>query len=371
MSIIQSFIVQGLLPSSGVVATGGNQIDVLMGPSGVQRKRHIFTGPGTFTVISSPPTQTMDYIVVAGGGGGGADSASPATFGYSGAGGGAGGYRRGTIPITPGNYSITIGAGGAGGTPSSPYGANGGDTTFNTITSTGGGGGAGLPPSYLNPGGYVGNPGGSGGGSRRYPAYYIPLGLPLNQATVGAGQPVNVNYGTGGGIIPGPQIPLSWPSFGRPQYDYWSGYNGSGGGGAVNLGPTPAPEWVNDFGTGRSPDNVLSSEGGPGAYVPTNITPNTHGTYGVGGIRRFAGGGAGGLAQVAPGWQGGPSPVPTINSGPQPGSAGGGGGTDPFSTNGLPGTVNTGGGGGGYGGQSSGRNGGAGGPGIVIIAYDW
>lgn len=371
MSIIQIFLAKSFIPSSGINATGGNEVDVSAGPSGILRKRHIFTGPGTFTVNSAPPTATIDYIVVAGGGGGGADNASPATFGYSGAGGGAGGFRRGTTPISPGNYPVTIGAGGAGGTPSSPYGGNGGSSTFNTITSPGGGGGAGLPPSYLNPGGYVGNSGGSGGGSRRYPTYYIPLVPPSSNTYVSYG---NVDtptfiYGNVGGAIPS-VVPVILTPTTSPRL-YYSGFNGSGGGGALNKGPTPAPESSPGVGSGLSPDNILSSEGGNGARVPTNISPRYYGTSLSPAIVCFSGGGAGGFAQPAPGWYGPGPGTPGSLYGPQPGSAGGGGGQDPTSTNGVPGVVNTGGGGGGYGGSSPGRNGGAGGPGIVIIAYDW
>ena len=89
----------------------------------------------------------VDYLVVAGGGGGGT---------HVGGGGGAGGLLsnhpdtpapqiQADLPLSTGNYTVTIGAGGAGG--SSPgqsppqTGGAGGNSVFGTVTSTGGGGG--------------------------------------------------------------------------------------------------------------------------------------------------------------------------------------------------------------------------------------
>ena len=71
---------------------------------------------------------TVTYLVVAGGGAGGAGS---------GGGGGAGGYRASTLELGIGEqYTITVGAGGAVSGTSS---ANGANSVFATITSTGGG----------------------------------------------------------------------------------------------------------------------------------------------------------------------------------------------------------------------------------------
>ena len=80
---------------------------------------HVFTSSGAFTVASG--SGTIDYLCVAGGGGGGC----------RGGGGGAGGLRstvdqtggssapassdlENAVPVTPGPYTVTIGAGGAG-----------------------------------------------------------------------------------------------------------------------------------------------------------------------------------------------------------------------------------------------------------------
>jgi hypothetical protein len=126
---------------------------------------HTYTGTGTFYVSNAPPTFSIDYLVVAGGG------AGAGHYGGQLGGGGAGGMRTGSgTPISPGTYTITVGAGGVGvwdfygavnpGNPSSIV------STPNAvdITSQGGGGGGNLVlAGYSNYTGY-GGPGGSGGG---------------------------------------------------------------------------------------------------------------------------------------------------------------------------------------------------------------
>ena len=88
----------------------------------------------------------VDYLVVAGGGGGGA--------GYYGGGGGAGGLRS-TVTATGGggtielaalarkatNYTVTVGAGGAGQTDNDYLAAYGNNSVYDSITSIRGGGG--------------------------------------------------------------------------------------------------------------------------------------------------------------------------------------------------------------------------------------
>jgi sugar lactone lactonase YvrE len=120
---------------------------------------HTFTTSGTFIVSN---TIEVEYLVVAGGGAGGGES------GVSGqGGGGSGGYRSSvvgefsgertapepTMILSPGVYTVIVGAGGTGvvGT-----GNNGSNSAFHTIVSLGGGGGGG----HNTPG----NSGGSGGG---------------------------------------------------------------------------------------------------------------------------------------------------------------------------------------------------------------
>ena len=144
-------------------------------------KIHTFTGPGTFTVskiAACAANNKVDYLVVAGGGGGTAGSPNTAK-GH--AGGGAGGvrfylnttcapmsgapagprnnYPSGTeVTVTATAFPIAVGGGGTKGSPTYPSVTNGVNSTFSTITSTGGGAGG-------TTGG--GSPGGSGGGAAR------------------------------------------------------------------------------------------------------------------------------------------------------------------------------------------------------------
>ena len=122
----------------------------------------------------------VSYLVVAGGGGG---ATAWSSGNRSGGGGGAGGYRNSYINETSGrgssaetpftasdgaSYNVTVGAGGAGGNGNYfQDGANGGDSTFNTVTSTGGGGsgdGAGKSDGGCGAGGsYTADAGGGQG----------------------------------------------------------------------------------------------------------------------------------------------------------------------------------------------------------------
>ena len=115
---------------------------------------HSFTTSGTFTVTSAGD---VDYLVLGGGGGGcGGLTAGGNALG----GGGAGGFRNGTAhAVTVQAYTITVGAGGSGGTPIDACDATSGSaSTFDTITSAGGGHGGG----YVSP---APDSGGSGGGA--------------------------------------------------------------------------------------------------------------------------------------------------------------------------------------------------------------
>ena len=177
----------GSSANTGMDATGGTISEyVVPGPGDVYRC-HVFTNSGTFVVnnISSNPAVPSDveYVCIAGGGGAGS-----AHNGYGG-GGGAGGYRSSVTGESTGGpsptiesaisaqvatYTITVGAGGAGG-PSiaaAGHGSTGGPssiaaptTPLTTITSNGGGGGTNHP----GPRGTAGNPGGSGGGAAENP----------------------------------------------------------------------------------------------------------------------------------------------------------------------------------------------------------
>jgi len=257
-------------------------------------KVHTFTGPGTFTVScagNASGSNTVDYLVVAGGAGGGKNQ---------GGGGGAGGFReaRGNapdytasplvsstaLPVSAQGYPIAVGGGGAGSVCQGVRGADGGSSTFSTITSTGGGGGASEGVGF--PGIENGNPGGSGGGGG-------------GQGTPGSGgngntPPVSPPQGTNGGNN----------NTGAP------GYGGGGGGGATAVG-----------------SNGLTSKGGnggAGATTSINFSP----------VARGGGGGGGSLSGTAPGGSGGGGTGQGCGSAGSTGTAntgggGGGGGGSP------------------------------------------
>ena len=339
----------------GHTASGGVVSDYTTG-SNVYRA-HVFAASGTFEVDAIGDFgDTVEYLVVAGGGGGGG--------GYYGGGGGAGGLRTNlsghpmvtgnpsfTVSTTGGNgsgvYTVTIGAGGAGGDSLQPQPANnrgengmqGIDSYFGPpsapqgITSKGGGKGMGRGTSVnAETDGYSG---GSGGGiAYRGPAVgygYNPTtpGPALNAAALP--NPYTIIQGYPGGPSPGSNF-------------------GSAGGGAGGAG-----------GAGSPPP--YGAVGGPGVQVAIAGPTNTNFT-GVGAINPatneyqwFSGGGAGG------------SNGPPVKAGGV-----GGGGNAANSLNDVDaenGQQSTGGGGGG---GSSDPNpqpgrGGAGGAGIVIIRY--
>lgn len=103
---------------------------------------------------------SIEALVVAGGGGGGGRN-------WAGGGGGGGVLRNADVALTPGSpVSVSVGAGGIGGANaggSSSLGANGGPSSFGSVSAPGGGGGGGVgwnDPSFSG----AGNSGGSGGG---------------------------------------------------------------------------------------------------------------------------------------------------------------------------------------------------------------
>ena len=289
--------------TGGVITTDGNY------------KVHTFNGDGCFAVTAgtSAPNNEVSYLVVAGGGG--------APY-QQGGGGGAGGFREdrasndsysvspldgaGAITVSTQTYPITVGGGGAGGTPgNSNTSAPGGVSTFSTITSAGGGNGA---PSGPHPGG---GPGGSGGGAGENVA---APGSNGNQP------PVNPAQGNPGGS----------GSIGGPNQGSAGGGGGAGAAGG-NIGS-------------KSP-NSKGGDGGVG--VSTSIS---------GSSLAYAGGGGGGGYPTAGQPGGSASPCGT----------GGAGGAHPAG-NGANGTTNRGGAGGS--GAWPTATGGTGGSGVVIIRY--
>jgi hypothetical protein len=261
---------------------------------------HAFKNSGIFDVKTA---MNVDYLVVAGGGGGGFNR---------GGGGGAGGYRTsigGTaLSLTAQAYSVTVGAGGAGGLINGTNpGTAGANSVFSTITSNGGGSGGGSSSSS-------GGNGGSGGGGGQF---YI------GTSTAGTGNTPSTSpsQGNNGGVGASNTINGTGPNTG----------GAGGGGGAGGAGST-----------GAQNPNGVGGNGGNGSA--SSIT---------GSSVTYAGGGGGG----------------GYNSTGGTGGTGGGGNGTGNDTTASSGTANLGGGGGGGGGLATGANGGNGGSGIVIVRY--
>jgi hypothetical protein len=281
------------------------------------------TATVSFTVLSAG--YTVQYLVVAGGGGG----ASGDKSGYGmGGGGGAGGMLASSFTANPGtSYTINVGGGGAGATPTtSPPGVNSGSAGIPgfssnifqgatpVVTTTGGGGGGFSTtdgPGAGGPGGSGGSAGGGGGGIR-------PPG-----AVGGAG---GVATGSPGPGVTGPQ--------GFP-------------GGSGSASPQPTPSNASGGGGG----------GGKGGAGTTAVTPTSQsGPGGAGAIWPFTGptlyaGGGGGA---------GTTNAPQSAAGTGGSGIGGNGGAGPAGGAGFSGTNGTGSGGGGGAGTNTGGNGGYG-----------
>ena len=164
----------------GHTATGGIISDWVDPSPGNVYRTHIFTSTGTFAVsaLSGTYPAGIEYLVVGGGGGGGYTAGSYTgggggggggglnkegpPNGYGGGGAGAGGLRTNLsghplagsafpVSASPGNYAVTVGAGGGGGLAITTPGTNGGNTSFGPITSHGGGYGASNDNNYPSP----------------------------------------------------------------------------------------------------------------------------------------------------------------------------------------------------------------------------
>ena len=262
------------------------------------------------TVMETPQSATVSYLVIAGGAGSGTGANSPDS--RSGGGGGAGGYRNSYASETSGGggstestltfsqgttYTITVGAGGAGGAGGSNKGTDGSASSISgsditDVTTVGGGYGGSTAPGPQD-----GGTGGSGGGAG---------GHTNSQGNGGAG---TANQGFAGGQ-------------GGTGGTYGNTGGGGGGAGSGGRAATGSPG-------GQGGDGVSSS-------ITGSATPRASGGSGT---------------------NGGAAPS-------------GGGGTGSTSNNaaGNDGTANTGGGGGGPG-PNTGSNpaGGAGGSGVVIL----
>ena len=225
--------------------------------------------------VTAPNFVLTEYLVVAGGGAGGGSSPSNVVCG----GGGAGGFRTGTAVLTKStNYTVTIGAGGAG--VYIARGSSGVDSVFSTITSAGGGGGGGTAN-------YNGGAGGSGGGSAGWSSGTIAGGTGNTPSTSPS---QGNNGGTGGGTY----------------------NNAAGGGGASAAGE--------DY---KDASGAAGGNGSSSSITGTSVT-FAGGGGGGGGIVSGKVGGAGGSGG---GGAGGDAVNPSTGTAGTANRGGGGGGT--------------------------------------------
>ena len=288
--------------TGGTITTCGND------------KIHTFTGPGTFAVsqaASSPTNNIVSYLVIAGGGGAGHSYPSS----NAGGGGGAGGFREVKSPanapytaspldgypsspnrvtLTAASFPITVGAGGAGHTPSAA-GAAGSDSIFSTITSAGGGKGSANGPGTGSPSDST--TGGSGGGGAGGTS-----SAPLGGGSAGNTPPTTPAQGNDGGanykVATGnpPDNPgAGGGGAGAAAPDAPTGAGGDGGAGATtSIDGTPTTRAGGGAG-GGSP-NGTGGTGGGGGTGQLNATDNTGG--GGGGTMNGSNGGNGGSGLV-------------------------------------------------------------------------
>jgi hypothetical protein len=279
----------GTTPVLAPKATGGN----IVANDGTYWY-HAFTSSGNFV----PQTGlTCDYLVVAGGGGGFIGTTSDQYGGGGGAGGlrstvtatGGGGSLESAISVASGtNYPIIVGAGG-------PSGASGTNSTFSSITSTGGGYGNGIS-------------GGSGGGSRAITGggaggTASPSGqgfaggtgtLILGTASAaggggGAGAVgVNGNAGSGFGVAGNGGAGVSISAFASPTNTGVSNFYAGGGGGAGG----------GTNGSGGSGGGGAGDRAGVAGSGTNNTGGGGGGAYGVGGGTGTPGAGGSGIVII-------------------------------------------------------------------------
>lgn len=290
-----------------------------------------FLTSGTFVVPRGVSLLQLDMAGGGGGGGGGSGATVITPFSVQYVGGGAGGGSamplNRMVFVTPGtSLTVTVGAGGSGG--SSGAGgtgagasvggngadgndsivANGGTVLAATPGAQGGSGGINISVS-TSPKGLMMPGGGPNRNSPRHPTLWLPANGPMTvQYSPGFGGPgtAMVDNGTTAGFV-------------APAGNAASG----SGGGPGSLGGT-SPAWVSgSFGNGGS------GGGGAGGFLE-GATPTRAGTGGTGGT--FSG-------SYIPAVAGGAAPA---NSGG--GGGGGGGGSGDGSTTGYSGAIGGGGG---------------------------
>jgi len=248
-SAVSTFIVQPAVPA-GMLASGGDQT-YITNLNGKVYGVHVFKTTDIAGFVPQTALTKVEYLVVGGGAGGGGNNK------YPGGGGGAGGMLTGTVAtaVSPGTYTIVVGAGGAGTTDN---GANGGNSyafsnsVIEVMAKGGGGGGQGQGN---------GLPGGSGGGGGAHWGSHGAFGT----GTIGQGK----DGGTG------------------------ASHGGSGGGGGKGDKGGDVVDGVNTAGAA-----------GPGTNCSISGVSMTYATGGAGNIKNNPVNGTAAAANLGNGGQG-------------------------------------------------------------------
>lgn len=159
--------------ASGYVITNSNSATWVAADTWYATDQNPFSYDTSFVANPTLPSTTAGVLVVAGGGAGGG---SAGTSIAAGGGGGGGVIYNGAYRLYPGQYSVTVGAGGTG-TAGFVVGNKGANSSFDTLIAIGGGGGGtwSATPTI----------GGSGGGSSENSQGYIGVSGILNQGLRG------------------------------------------------------------------------------------------------------------------------------------------------------------------------------------------
>ena len=265
---------------------------------------HLFESPGTFTVESG--TRACEAFVVGGGGAGGTTEDGLGN-GRSGAGGGGGAAVGPVGALSSGDYTITVGAGGAVNYPAWPAGGTGGSGgtsafapgTPYAITATGGGGGTKNRTGGAGGTGSGGTTNGTGGAGNPNDNDPQDSG---NVFGVTGGAGTNAAGGGGGGGDGNAGNGNDGGTGGAGTQNMFGPFGcGGGGGGAIDHGgPTvPAPlqgpggEGYFDGGAGGGAGLTATDGGGPVGGEKGTLDPSTHSRNNVGGGGGTYGGGGG------------------------------------------------------------------------------
>lgn len=238
------------------------------------------------SIITVAEDMSCSILLVGGGGGGGGGG------GYSngGGGGGAGGVREiHDVVLTAGEYTATVGLGGAG-NKSYTWGVGGGSTSFAGYTAAGGGGGA---PRLSNSTNYVGHDGACGGGGARAGgggSGNVPATDPV-QGYNGFAASASGCGGGGGGAGTDHGVTARSPGGdGRLLYfrsDAGEYFGGGGGGGGYNSGFKTVPGGLGGGGNGEyddsgNPGGMSGVDGLGGGGGGSSSTATTSGAGGSG-----------------------------------------------------------------------------------------